>query len=334
MTRVAYKYRSFAPQTLALIRRADAICEEYGAQGYDLTLRQIYYQFVARDLLPNSQASYDRLGRVVSDARMAGLLSWDYIVDRTRNLRSLSHWDSPAGILDAAAASYARDKWEGQSSRVEVWVEKEALAGVVERSASALDVPFFSCRGYVSQSEMWRAGRRIGRHLATPGVERVVILHLGDHDPSGMDMTRDVKERLRHFIGVDYARGRLDEIAPGGAQGDDAMTPETRTELRGIIDGFMGRLEVRRIALNMDQIHHHNPPPNPGKTTDARAKGYVRRYGRQSWELDALPPDVLDELIRSHVDSELDHHLFAAVQEQEARERGRIQTLARTWAGN
>lgn len=119
--------------------------------------------------------------------------------------------------------------------------------------------------------------------------------------------------------------------ADGAGAVGDAITPEIRAELGEMVDGFMGRLEVRRIALNMDQIEEHGPPPNPAKTTDARAGGYVRSYGRQSWELDALPPDVLDDLIRSHIDSELDPRLFAAARQREDEERGRIRTLARGW---
>ena len=78
-----------------------------------------------------------------------------------------------------------------------MWVEKDALFGIVERICSQLDVSFFSCRGYVSQSEMWSASQRLldksKKH------EKIVLLHLGDHDPSGKDMSRDIVDRLRIF---------------------------------------------------------------------------------------------------------------------------------------
>ena len=92
-----------------------------------MTLRQLYYQFVARDLIENSQRSYKRLGKVISNARMAGLIDWEAIVDRTRNLRTNPHWSSVSSVLNAAANSYRLNLWEAQQCAVEVWIEKEAL---------------------------------------------------------------------------------------------------------------------------------------------------------------------------------------------------------------
>lgn len=257
---------------------------------------------------------------------MAGHLDWEHIVDRTRSPRGNSHWTSPAQIIRGAAYSYARDKWANQPARVEVWVEKEALAGVVQRAASAMDCSYFSCRGYVSQSAMWRAARRIAGHLSDGRTERVVVLHLGDHDPSGMDMTRDIRERLGHFIGVDYSREQMVELY-GGTDLDDHQ----RETLMADVDHYMNRLEVRRIALNTPQIQEYDPPPNPAKLTDARAAGYVERYGYESWELDALPPDALDELIRDEITEVMDPELYAAEEAQEQAERDRLLELARTW---
>src|SRR5262249_10346260 len=158
------------------------------AQGYNLTLRQLFYQFVSRDLIPNNVRSYKRLGSIINDARLAGLIDWSAIEDRTRNLHELPCWRTPAGIIRSCAQQYRTDLWAKQENRVEVWIEKEALAGVFERVCDELRVPFFSCRGYTSQSEMWVAGHRLKRIIDAG--QRPVILHFGDHDPSGMDMTR------------------------------------------------------------------------------------------------------------------------------------------------
>lgn len=266
MPKIRYEDWTPGPAALDVIDQAEQICRTYAEDGYDLTLRQLYYQFVARALIPNNMQSYKRLGDIVNKARMAGLLDWNYIVDRTRNLRGTSHWDDPSSIIYASARSFRLDKWEDQPYRVEVWVEKEALAGVVQRAADASDVDWFSCRGYVSQSELWSAGRRLAGYLDDG--QDVVVLHLGDHDPSGIDMSRDIRERLELFIG----------------------------------DEAKGRLEVRRIALNFDQVERYNPPPNPAKLTDSRAGGYVLAHGMQSWELDALDPATLNTLISSHID--------------------------------
>jgi len=285
-----YEVRQFRPDTLALIDQANAIISEYQADGFLLTLRQIYYQFVARGLIPNTERSYKRLGKTISNARMAGLIDWEAIVDRTRNLRANSHWRGVGAILDSAADSYRRDLWEGQQTVVEVWIEKEALIGVIERPCGELDMPFFACRGYVSQSEQWRAGERALERWHSSAQE-TVILHLGDHDPSGVDMTRDNQDRLNIFAGL------------------DAVT-------------------VRRIALNWDQIEEHQPPPNPTKVTDTRAASYIQKYGHSSWELDALEPRLINRLILDTVAEYIDSEIMDVVREQQEAERQQLQALA------
>lgn len=94
MPKISYIEKRFRSETLEIIDQANAIITEYEAQGFDLTLRQLYYQFVARDLIPNTQRDYKRLGSIVNDARLAGLIDWASIVDRTRNLRALGHFES------------------------------------------------------------------------------------------------------------------------------------------------------------------------------------------------------------------------------------------------
>ena len=141
MPRIRYVAKNFGATALGVIREANAIIAEYAAQGYDLTLRQLYYQFVSRDLLPNRQSEYKRLGDIINDARLAGLVDWEAIVDRTRNIRALPHWSDPAAIVQAAASSFAVDKWAEQPRRVEVWIEKDALVGVFEPVCEELDVP-------------------------------------------------------------------------------------------------------------------------------------------------------------------------------------------------
>jgi hypothetical protein len=317
MTKLAYEKWSPGPDARAMVAEANAICADYQRQGYDLTLRQLYYQFVSRALIPNNQRSYDQLGAVVNRARMAGLMDWNYIVDRTRNLQSLSHWTTPGGVIRSAAQSYANNLWADQDEVVEVWVEKEALAGIVDRAASAWDCSWFSCRGYVSQSEMWAAGRRILDYIEAG--KRVTILHLGDHDPSGIDMTRDIRDRLTTFWSIDYFRKYRAELEAG-----DITTVAQVVEHVG--EGLVGDpLTVNRIALNREQVDLYQPPPNPAKMSDSRATGYVDEHGYQSWELDALDPATLDALIQDHIAEIVDDERFFAARDRQ--ERGRRQLL-------
>lgn len=297
-----------------IVNKAAIVCNEYAADGYDLTLRQLFYQFVSRGWLGNTHRNYKNLGETINKARMAGLIDWNHIADRTRSLYGTRHYEDAAESIQSAADMFAIDRWEDQPTRVEVWVEKEALAGVIGRVAGRWDIDYFPCKGYVSQSEQWRAGRRFHRYLEGSydnPQQNVVILHLGDHDPSGIDMTRDITDRLRNFIMFDSARAGLD---------------------RDAIVSRLGRFEVRRIALNMDQIEEYDPPPNPAKLTDSRSNAYVDEYGYESWELDALDPRTLDALIEEHVEAIIDQDLFdEATRKQEAIRDTMRQLTERDW---
>jgi hypothetical protein len=277
-------------RTLKVVEQANEIIATYQGQGYNLTLRQLYYQFVARDLMKNTIQNYKRLGSIVNDGRLGGLIDWDAIEDRTRGISGLSHWDSPADIMRSAAYGYRRDKWETQPVRVEVWVEKEALAGVFERVCQSMDVPLLSCRGYTSQSEMWRASKRLRRY-ADAG-QHPVILHFGDHDPSGIDMSRDIQDRMKVF-GADVT--------------------------------------FERLALNMDQIEQYRPPPNPAKTTDSRFAAYMRTFGKESWELDALEPSVLSALAQTEIEAVRDADKWAKAVKTEGEEKALLEDGSRRW---
>lgn len=292
MPRIEYVSKNFSAAVIGVITQANDIIEEYAAQGFALTLRQLYYQFVARDLIPNTQQSYKRIGKIVNDGRLAGAIDWEAITDRTRNLRSNSHWGSPASIIRSAAEGYEIDKWSKQPARVEVWIEKDALVGVIEAVCERNDVPFFSCRGYNSQSEMWRASQRL-RLYSVKG-QNSIIIHLGDHDPSGKDMTRDTIDRLQIF------------------------TPNT--------------IEVRRIALNMDQVEEYGPPPNPTKITDSRAADYIAEFGHESWELDALEPSVIVGLIQKEIDDIKHGPTWNKSVDREDEERQLLTDVSSRWA--
>lgn len=304
-----YQDRRFNRNSLNLIDNANAIIAEYQRDGFELTLRQLYYQFVSRDLLRNTVENYGKLGGVINDARLAGLIDWDAIVDRTRNLASLAHWDSPQEIINACASQFRIDKWADQLVRPEVWVEKEALAGVVERACFPEDVAYFCCRGYTSQSEMWQAARRILLRYCANG-QRTEIIHLGDHDPSGIDMSRDIEDRLTMFIEHDLEHDHQAATVDGD-----------------VSDVF----HFERIALNRDQIDEYQPPPNPAKSTDSRFQSYVDKFGDESWELDALEPRVLVSMIQQTIGKWRDADLWTTAQKEEHMHRAHIGSVAKNW---
>lgn len=289
MPKIQYKEIRFQQKSLDLIELVNQVVDEYSAQGYELTLRQVYYQLVARGYIPNNERSYKNVGSLINDGRLAGLIDWHSVTDRTRNLRRESHWDNPADVIASARYSYNLDKWKGQPNYVEVWVEKDALVDIVGQACSPLDTPYFSCRGYTSQSEMWSAAQRFIRQEQR---EKRIIIHLGDHDPSGIDMTRDIQERLELF-GAD--------------------------------------VYVKRVALTMNQIQTYNPPPNPAKITDSRASKYIDQFGDESWELDALEPKVITDLIKKQVTMYRNDDIYRAVCDKESREKEELKMLERNY---
>ena len=214
MSQIAYIEKSFARKSLEIIDQANQICADYQRQGYDLTLRQLYYQFVSRDLIPNKDTEYKRLGDIINDARLAGLLDWDYIVDRTRNLRGLTHWATPAQRPRLRRLRLPHHRWANQPHHVEVWIEKDALVGVIARRLRP------SGRAVLLLPRLHQPVRTVGRRAAaryatrTPG-RRPVIIHLGDHDPSGIDMTRDINDRLALFGADAQVQPHRAEHGPG-----------------------------------------------------------------------------------------------------------------------
>ena len=285
MPKIQYKEINFRSKSLELIGLVNQVINEYKAQGYELTLRQAYYQLVARGYIPNNERSYKNIGNLINDGRLAGLIDWTAITDRTRNLRGNSHWSNPSDVIASAKYSYLLNKWKGQPNYVEVWVEKDALVDIVGQACRPLDTPYFSCRGYTSQSEMWSAAQRF---IHQSNRENRIIIHLGDHDPSGIDMTRDIQERLTMF----------------GAN-----------------------VHVKRVALTMEQIETYNPPPNPAKLSDSRCHAYMEQFGDESWELDVLEPKVITNLIRSEVTAFRDDVIYQAVCDREDREKEELQML-------
>lgn len=278
--------KKFKPASLELIAACNQIIERYQAQNLRLTLRQLYYQLVTRNLIPNVERSYKNLSGLVTDARMAGVLDWDAIEDRVRQPRIPQEFDDLADLVRAAVQSYRLDRWAGQEYYAELWVEKDALAGVLRPLASEFHVTLMVNRGYSSASAMYESAARFNVHP-----EPKQLYYLGDFDPSGEDMVRDIRDRLGLF-GVE-------------------------------------ELTVNKIALTWAQIQEYNLPPNPAKVSDPRAAGYIARHGDSSWEVDALPPEVLAATVREAFAEILDLDLMNAVKEREARDKKRLQAAAK-----
>jgi hypothetical protein len=225
--------------TLETIGQALEIIDEYQRQGYCLTLRQLYYQFVARELVENNQKRYKRLGSIIDGAKWDKIIPWDAIEDRTRFLREPVSWKSPEEAIEAVADEFRFDLWaETQNYHPEVWIEKDALIGVIEGICDRRRVPYIALRGYSSGPALWQASERF-TGLLRRGIKPVVF-YLVDHDPSGRGMPDDVSKRL----------GLLCER----------------------------KIDVRCIALTREQVEEHRLPPTLVKDSDSRSDEYKEEH--------------------------------------------------------
>lgn len=281
----AYKDIKFRPAVLDIIQHADNILSEYTRAGLVVTVRQLYYQFVARTLIENTPQSYKRLAGIISDARLAGLVDWDAIEDRGRVPDVPRQWGSAREILDVAMRQFRLPRWEDQEAYIELWVEKQALAGVLEPLAHRHHITLMVNKGYSSQSAMRESAIRFSR--AEEYGKSVVLGYLGDHDPSGEDMVRDIRDRLALF-GVEA-------------------------------------LQVDKLALNMDQVRQYRLPPNPAKSSDSRFKKYQEEFGDESWEVDALNPKTLQKIVTDWVLDYVDREKLDAVIAREDSQRKAVQ---------
>jgi hypothetical protein len=280
-------------------------------------------------LIANTPAEYKKLTGLLADARYAGLVDWDAIEDRGRTPETPSEWQNIQALVESAVRAYRLPRWKGQEQYVELWVEKQALAGVLAPLAHEFHVTLMVNKGYSSASAMYDSAARIKKatgwtndnlaaniraykaavqadpsHEAAAkaatrleveflrSIRPATIFYLGDHDPSGEDMVRDIKTRL-----VEFHR----EFC---------------------------KLDVVKIALTMDQIQQYNPPPNPAKMSDSRAAKYVARHGDESWEVDALPPNVLAQLIRDAFEEVIDADLMDEIKEREEEDKAALRKAA------
>ncbi len=329
MAKEKIRSTAFRPDSLARIEQLVDIIDEYQQQGLTLTARQLYYQCVSRDVVVsgNTPAEYKKVTTLLADARYAGLVDWDAIEDRGREPNTPSEWSDIEALVKSALRAYRLPRWDGQDRYVELWVEKQALAGVLEPLAREAHATLMVNKGYSSASAMKASAERIkkqcvidqalyddiqerlectndleeddeGRREAKQymrlhieqAIRTPVVLYLGDHDPSGEDMVRDIKDRLKEF-GVLW-------------------------------------LQVEKIGLTIAQVKQYNPPPNPAKITDSRAKDYIAKFGPHSWEVDALPPQVLTQLVRRAFAKHVDKAKVEAIKTQEEKDKEALRVAA------
>lgn len=289
------------PSSLETIAIANTIIEDYKEQGYTLILRQLFYQFLSRGLLDDEMMTdpktannaYKNMGNLIRKARNNGLISWYGIEDGERSISGIrNHEEDDLECVSGLETLLSLDFWERQDYYVEVWVEKKSLGNIVARACRPFKCPHMATKGYISASAAWVAGQRF-KQARNAGKE-VIMIHLGDHDPEGVDMTRDNQKRLEMYS--------------------------------------EGSVEVRRIGLTLDQVHQYNPPPNFAKESSSRYDAYVEEFGiKECWELDALEPKVLVELIKDEIKPLINWDVWNETRKTETTKRYHLEKVVDYW---
>ena len=278
--------------------KANEIIDDFDKMGHKLTVRQLFYQMVGKAIIDNNYPAYRRISTLLKNGRMSGLVDWEIIEDRLRKPQIPCCDVGIAEALKFAARTYRLDRMEGQQNYIEVWVEKDALSGILSKITREYHVSLMVNRGFSSTTAMHEAYARFAAQIEKG--QDCVILYIGDHDPSGLCMSEDIQTRLKGF--------------------------------------GLNNIEVRRIALNMDQVQKYNLPENKlkkddkGEPTDPRGIAYKNKFGDKSWEVDALSPLVLEQLVRYEIESIINIDQYSAMLAREKEEKATILDIAQGYA--
>ena len=344
MSKIKFRQAKLSSINMQRLNLVNSIIEEYQQQGYRLTLRQLYYQLVSRDIIENQLSEYQKLSTLLKEGRMGGLVDWNAIEDRLRKPYTPFNVESASKAIEVLVDQFSVDRMEGQPSHVEVWVEKDALSGVLSRVTEQYHVPISVNRGYSSVTAMYASYKRFKKAILND--QSVVLLYLGDFDPSGLDMIRDIKERMLEFMLAcndcrDFFKGQLDHleelndnymqkmyeyIEVNGEDGAEITSDHQAFDIMYML-WISDQIETKPIALTLDQIDQYNPPPNPAKITDPRAKDYIKKYGKTSFEVDALKPEVLHDLLEKTIRIHLDLDLYQSRLKYEEEEKQKLINL-------
>lgn len=325
------------------------ICSEYLSQGYKMTLRQLYYQLVARDMIPNHDKVYKKISTLKDAAVYSGLIDWDIFEDRGRVPHTPYSEDSIQGALQNTIDFYRLDRQLDQPNHIEVWTEKDAISNVLKNVTRPYGITLVVNKGYTSSTAIYEAYKRFEYRISKG--QKVKILYFGDHDPSGLDMIRDIENRLKYMFinGVNFLERKVqkwwehygydiydvcahndkyEDVAKlGHSEGTDKLYDLFEAGRKEMYLDTENIFEVVQVGLTMDQIKHYNPPSNPAKMTDPRQKEYVKKFGQISWEVDALTPSVMSSIVKEAIVKQLDSDIYEKVLKREKADKNQIEKI-------
>jgi hypothetical protein len=278
------KGRGMSARSIALIQAMHTIAE----QTQPITGRGVGYKLFTQKLIPSmSRRDMRVVYRLLLLARERGIIPWNWIVDETRGIERVATWDDPEDYARSVAESYRREFWNQQPHRIQVWSEKGTVRGVLAPVLNKYQVGFNPVHGFNSATNTYEAAQDDdGRDL--------IVLYVGDYDPSGMYMSEaDLPKRLAQYGG--------------------------------------DHIELRRIALTADQVGSLPSFPASDKTKDTRYRWFVNRYGDQCWELDAMDPRVLRNLVEDAIQALIDPVAWARCEAVNKEEQKSMRFAMERW---
>jgi hypothetical protein len=273
-----------AKQSLSLINAMSEIIENV----QPITGRGVGYRLFVKRLIPSTKTlEMKRVYRLLKEARERGMISWDWIVDESRSLEKTESWNNPEEFAQAMINGYRREYWNQQPVRVQVWSEKGTVRGLLRPVLDEFGVGFRVVHGFASATVVHdEAAYNDGRNL--------VVLYLGDWDPSGMCMSEhDLPERLKEY------------------------------------DGH--HVKVKRVALIQNQLRELPSFPAADKVKDSRYSWFVRNYGHECWELDTLDPNLLRQCVREQIEALIEPHAWARCKNTERAEHDSLRSVMKNW---
>jgi hypothetical protein len=268
------------------------------ANEHPMTVRQVFYRLASEAVIAKTEADYkNAVCRLLAEMRRSGEIPYDWLADATRWMRKPTTFSSAEEALRRTASTYRRALWDYSDVAVEIWLEKEALAGVLVEITDEWDVPLMVTRGYPSMSFLHSAAEAIASRD-----QLTCIYYFGDRDPSGVDIDRAVREGIGESLA---ALGAGDEEQFGG-------------------------ITFTRVAVTEEQMAKWDLPTRPTKRSDTRSKN----FRGESVELDAIPPDRLRQLASDSIEAHVNHRQLDVLRVAERGEREVLETMAAALNGS
>ncbi len=270
-------------RTKADIDAVKSALVEVLSADHPMTVRQVFYQLVVRGAIEKTEEQYQgTVIRLLTEMRMEGEISFDWISDTSRERTGLRSFDNVSEALDDTAKCYRRNAMRESDFYIEVWSEKQALSGLIWDEAGDYGVPVVVSKGMPSLTQLYETACLVKR--ARRAGKETFIYQFGDHDPSGVLIPQTIKTRL----------GQLCE---------KLNCPPPHFE---------------RAALTLAQIEEFDLPTRPTKRTGNR---HANKFEGDSVELDALPADELRSMVRECIERHITPEQFEALQVAEESER-------------